>query len=126
MESDTRFSTSGFFHGSVSPWPLSILLGPFQIFMKIRGVFAPLCCRLYLCLLTGDNCHQCRCYRDKLSLVSVTEVIKPCPGFFIDSMTPEINLSLVTTTPAIINRPNIDTGDKLSPVTATSTIMSVA
>jgi hypothetical protein len=36
-ESDTRFSTSGFFHKSVSPGPLSILLGSFRIFSKIRG-----------------------------------------------------------------------------------------
>jgi hypothetical protein len=28
---------SGFFHESVSPKPLSIPLGPFQIFLKIRG-----------------------------------------------------------------------------------------
>ncbi len=28
-ESDTRFSTSGFFHESVSPEPMSIPLGPF-------------------------------------------------------------------------------------------------
>jgi hypothetical protein len=32
-----RFSTSGFFHESVSPQPLSILLGLFQIFTKICG-----------------------------------------------------------------------------------------
>ncbi len=36
-ESDTRFSTSSFFHESVSPGPLSIPLGPFRIFSKIRG-----------------------------------------------------------------------------------------
>jgi hypothetical protein len=30
-----RFSTSGFFHESVSPQPLSIPLGPFRIFSKI-------------------------------------------------------------------------------------------
>jgi hypothetical protein len=35
-DSVTRFSTSSFFHESVSPKPLSILLGPFQIFSKIR------------------------------------------------------------------------------------------
>jgi hypothetical protein len=69
------------FKGSVSPWPLSILLGPFQIFMKIRGVFALCVYRRYLCLLTGVNCRQCPSYLDKLSLVPVTEVIKPCPGF---------------------------------------------
>ncbi len=34
---DIRFSTSGFFYKTVSPWPLSILLGPFQIFPKICG-----------------------------------------------------------------------------------------
>jgi hypothetical protein len=28
-ESDTRFSTSGFSHGSVSPGPMNISLGPF-------------------------------------------------------------------------------------------------
>ncbi len=32
-----RFSTSGFFHESVSPKPLSAQLGPFRIFSKIRG-----------------------------------------------------------------------------------------
>ncbi len=36
MESDTRFSTSGFFHGSVAPRPPSIPLNPLQIFTKIR------------------------------------------------------------------------------------------
>jgi hypothetical protein len=34
-DSVTRFSTYGFFHESVSPKPLSIPLGPFQIFSKI-------------------------------------------------------------------------------------------
>jgi hypothetical protein len=32
-----RFSTSGFFRESVSPKPLSIPLGSFRIFSKIRG-----------------------------------------------------------------------------------------
>ncbi len=32
-----RFLTSGFIHESVSPKPLSIPVGPFQIFPKIRG-----------------------------------------------------------------------------------------
>ncbi len=32
-----RFSSSGFFHESVSPRPTSIPLGPFWIFSKIRG-----------------------------------------------------------------------------------------
>jgi hypothetical protein len=36
-ESDTRFSASSFFHKSVSPGPLSIPIGPFRIFSKIRG-----------------------------------------------------------------------------------------
>jgi hypothetical protein len=31
-----RCSTSGFFHESVSPKPMSIPLGPFRIFSKIR------------------------------------------------------------------------------------------
>ncbi len=35
-KSDTRFSTSSFFHESVSPRPLSIPLEPFWIFSKIR------------------------------------------------------------------------------------------
>ncbi len=38
-DSVTRFSSSGFFHESVSPKPLRIPLGPFQIFSKIRGDF---------------------------------------------------------------------------------------
>ncbi len=33
----TRVFASGFFHESVSPKPLSIPLGPFRIFSKIRG-----------------------------------------------------------------------------------------
>ncbi len=37
MESDKRFSTSGFFHESVSPRPPSIPLEPFWIFSKTRG-----------------------------------------------------------------------------------------
>ncbi len=36
-ESDTRISTSGFFHKSMAPRPLSITLGSFRIFSKIRG-----------------------------------------------------------------------------------------
>jgi hypothetical protein len=32
-----RFSTSGLFHELVSPKPINIPLGPFQIFPKIRG-----------------------------------------------------------------------------------------
>jgi hypothetical protein len=32
-----RFSTSGFFRESVSPKPLSIPLGSFEIFSKVRG-----------------------------------------------------------------------------------------
>jgi hypothetical protein len=32
-----RFFASGFFHESVSPKPLTIPLGPFNIFSKIRG-----------------------------------------------------------------------------------------
>jgi hypothetical protein len=35
-----RFSTSGFFHGSVFPKPLSIPLGPFQMFKKFSEIFA--------------------------------------------------------------------------------------
>ncbi len=42
-ESDTRFSTSDFFHKSVSPGPLSIPLGPFQIFRKFAEIFANEC-----------------------------------------------------------------------------------
>jgi hypothetical protein len=36
-DSATRFSISGIFHESVSPKPLSLPLGPFQIFSKIFG-----------------------------------------------------------------------------------------
>jgi hypothetical protein len=36
-KSDTRFSILGFVHESVSPWPLSNLLGPFRIFTKLLG-----------------------------------------------------------------------------------------
>ncbi len=36
-QSDTRSSSSGFFHESVSPEPLSIPIEPIQIFKKIRG-----------------------------------------------------------------------------------------
>jgi hypothetical protein len=33
----TRFFAFGFFHESVSPKPLIMPIGPFQIFLKIRG-----------------------------------------------------------------------------------------
>ncbi len=36
-DSVTRSFASGFFHESVSPKPMSIPLGPFRIFSKIRG-----------------------------------------------------------------------------------------
>ena len=36
-DSVTRFFTSGFSHEAPSPKPLSIPLGPFRIFSKIRG-----------------------------------------------------------------------------------------
>jgi hypothetical protein len=48
-ESDTRFSTSGFFHESVSPRPPSIPLEPYWIFSKIRGDIRE------LLLITGVN-----------------------------------------------------------------------
>jgi hypothetical protein len=34
--SDTRFSTSDFFHNSVCPGPLSIPVGPFRIFSRMN------------------------------------------------------------------------------------------
>jgi hypothetical protein len=37
IDSATRFSTSGFLHGSVSPKPLILPIGPFRIFSKIHG-----------------------------------------------------------------------------------------
>ncbi len=40
--SGARFFASGFFHGSVSPQPQSIPLGPFQIFSKFADIFAGL------------------------------------------------------------------------------------
>jgi hypothetical protein len=39
-DSATRFFASSFFHQSVSPNPLSIPLGPFQIFTKFTEIFA--------------------------------------------------------------------------------------
>jgi hypothetical protein len=36
-DSVTRFFASGFFHESLSPKPLKITLGSFQIFSKIHG-----------------------------------------------------------------------------------------
>ncbi len=39
----TRFSTSGFFHKSVSPGPLSISLGSFRIFQKFAEIFVNEC-----------------------------------------------------------------------------------
>jgi hypothetical protein len=40
----TRFSTSGFFYESVSPKPLSILIGPFRIVLEIHGDIRSLRC----------------------------------------------------------------------------------
>jgi hypothetical protein len=44
-----RFSTSGFFHESLSPRPPSIPLGPFEFFAKIRGDIRK------CMLIAGDN-----------------------------------------------------------------------
>ncbi len=44
MDSVTRFFASGFFHKSVSPKPLIIPLGLFQVFPKIRGGIRSLRC----------------------------------------------------------------------------------
>ncbi len=38
VDSGVRQETSGFFHESDSPGPLSIPLGPFQIFTKIGNI----------------------------------------------------------------------------------------
>jgi hypothetical protein len=38
-ESDTRFSTSGFFHESVSPGPMSTPLGRLEVFQKFAKIF---------------------------------------------------------------------------------------
>ncbi len=46
-----RFSTSGFFHESVSPRPPSIPLEPFWIFSKIRGDI----CELLLVTWVNDT-----------------------------------------------------------------------
>ncbi len=61
-ESDTRFSSLGFFHESVSPRPLSILLGPLRIFTKIRGDIRNFVC-LPVSTTPAINYRWCRCYR---------------------------------------------------------------
>jgi hypothetical protein len=43
-ESDTRFSTSGFFHETVSPWPQVFHCGPYEFFRKLTG--------------SGENCFM--------------------------------------------------------------------
>ncbi len=67
-ESDTRFSTSGFFHESVSPRPPSIPLGPF-------GILSP------VSTLPAINCSAVSATpANNLSPVSTTPVINPCHG----------------------------------------------
>jgi hypothetical protein len=71
---------------SVSPWPLSILLGPFRM-AKIRGdihsfMMTPaIICPTVLTTLAINN-QGCRCHRgDKLFWVSLAPGIKPCSRF---------------------------------------------
>ncbi len=59
-----------FFHESVFPWPLSILLGPFQIFLKILGDIFNF---VFIAVTTT--------LEDILSLVSLTTMIRPCSEF---------------------------------------------
>ena len=69
-----RFSTSGFFHESVSPRPPSIPLEPFRIFSKIRGDIRE------LMFITGVNDTG-----EKLLPVSLTPAINLCHGFSVIS-----------------------------------------
>ncbi len=69
-----RFSFSGFFHGSVSPGPLSISLGPFKILMNIHEDITN------FVFIAGVVVTD-----DKLSLVSLTLMIKSCPRFSLVS-----------------------------------------
>jgi hypothetical protein len=59
-DSVTRFFASGFFHESVSPQPKSILLGPFQIFSKIRGNIRKSRCTTGINETGGKFCHHFR------------------------------------------------------------------
>ncbi len=91
---DTRFSSSVFFVNQY-------LIGAIENFTKIRGdimnfVF------IFGVVDTGDKPFAgVNDTDDKLWPVSLTPEIKPCHGFFIDSMTPAINFFAVTTTSAM-------------------------
>jgi hypothetical protein len=101
-KSDKRFSTSGFYHGSVFPGPPSIPMGLLH-FSNIRNFFD----------ITADNDTDEKLFTgvndtgDKLSLVSFLQAIN-YPGVPNQFIKPpwylQINLSPVTTIPEIINR----------------------
>jgi hypothetical protein len=110
-ESDTRFSTSGFFHESVSPRPPVFHWGCFEFFQKFAEIFA----NEYLSpvsLTPAINCSGVSTTPAKnVSPVSTIPAINPCHGEItkkpkslncsLVSTTPPINYSAVSTTPAI-------------------------
>ncbi len=98
-----RFSTSGFFHESVSPRPPSIPLEPFWIFSKICRDIRELMLTTPVINYRRKICRRCRCHR---RLIFVTDF-----QWSPVSLIPVNNLSPVTTTPAI----------NLLPVTRTRT-----
>ncbi len=95
--------------------PRVIPLGPFDIFTKIADIFATLCLSLHGVDATGARLFSGgKDISNKLSPVLLFPAFYYCcvvyavdyalSQYFIDSMTPVINLSMVTTTPVIINR----------------------
>jgi hypothetical protein len=63
-----RFLTSGFLHRSVSPQPMIIPLGPFQIFLTIRGDIRSSRCTTGV-IDTGGKWKKSSIIKNKMSLV---------------------------------------------------------
>ncbi len=112
-ESDTRFSTSGFFHESVSPRPPSIPLEPFWIFSKIRGDIREL-------MFINDTGDKVFSGVNDTSEKFIAGVINLCHGFSVIAGVVDTGEQFIAgdndSGDKFIAGDN-DTGEKLSPVT---------
>jgi hypothetical protein len=100
-----RFFASGFFHGSVSPQPQSIPLGPFQILFENLRRYSQVTVHhrindtvgKFATDINGTGCKFCHYFLQILPLFSLVLLI-PVANLPPVSMTPAANLPPVSTT----------------------------
>ncbi len=105
------FRLQVFYNNQSPPGPY---WGNLELLQKFAEIFATLCLSSalttraisYWMVLTTSAIYYLwsPCYRRYITPLSFTSVNEPCSSFFIDSMTPAINLSPVIKTPQIFYR----------------------